>query len=74
MKPQKPIAAFLAAALGLGALWAGSAAGAESLQDVLQRYFEDDGLVDVPFYRGRGCPYCRNTGYRGRVAFHELGT
>ncbi len=41
-------------------------------RDVLQRYFEDDGLVDVPFYRGRGCPYCRNTGYRGRVAFHEL--
>jgi nitrous-oxide reductase len=37
MKPQKPIAAFLAAALGLGALWAGSAAGAESLQDVLKR-------------------------------------
>ncbi|MBK8478870.1 MAG: type II/IV secretion system protein [Opitutaceae bacterium] len=41
-------------------------------RDVLQRYFDDDGLVDVPFYRGRGCPYCRNTGYRGRVAFHEL--
>ena len=41
-------------------------------RDVLQRYFDDDGLVDVPFYRGKGCPYCRNTGYRGRVAFHEL--
>ena len=37
MKPQKPIAAFLAAALGIGALWAGSAAGAESLQDVMKR-------------------------------------
>jgi type IV pilus assembly protein PilB len=41
-------------------------------REVLQKYFEDDGLVDVPFYRGKGCPYCRNTGYRGRVAFHEL--
>jgi type IV pilus assembly protein PilB len=41
-------------------------------REVLQHYFEDEGLVDVPFYRGKGCPYCRNTGYRGRVAFHEL--
>lgn len=42
-------------------------------REVLQRYFHDDGLAEnVPFYRGRGCPYCRGTGYRGRVAFHEL--
>lgn len=41
-------------------------------REVLQRYFHDEGVADVPFYRGRGCPYCRNTGYRGRVAFHEL--
>ncbi|HLP03272.1 MAG TPA: GspE/PulE family protein [Opitutaceae bacterium] len=41
-------------------------------REVLRRYFDDDGLSDVPFYRGRGCPYCRGTGYRGRVAFHEL--
>jgi type IV pilus assembly protein PilB len=41
-------------------------------REVLQRYFVDQGLADVPFYRGRGCPYCRGTGYRGRVAFHEL--
>ena len=26
----------------------------------------------MPFYRGRGCAACRNTGYKGRVAFHEL--
>jgi type II secretory ATPase GspE/PulE/Tfp pilus assembly ATPase PilB-like protein len=38
----------------------------------LQRYFLDEGLADVPFYRGRGCGSCRNTGYKGRVAFHEL--
>lgn len=23
-------------------------------------------------YRGQGCPSCRNTGYRGRIALHEL--
>ena len=26
----------------------------------------------MPFFRGRGCSVCRNTGYKGRVAFHEL--
>jgi len=39
---------------------------------ILQKYFQDEGLADIPFYRGKGCPYCRGTGYRGRVAFHEL--
>jgi type IV pilus assembly protein PilB len=41
-------------------------------RDVLRKYFEDEGLTDVPFYRGRGCTMCRNTGYKGRIAFHEL--
>ncbi len=40
--------------------------------EVLSRHFDTDGIVDVPFYRGRGCPACRGTGYKGRVAFHEL--
>jgi type IV pilus assembly protein PilB len=40
--------------------------------EVLRRYFEDEPYGDVTFYRGRGCPSCRQTGYRGRVAFHEL--
>jgi type IV pilus assembly protein PilB len=31
-----------------------------------------DGLDEVPFFRGRGCPHCRDSGYRGRVAIHEL--
>ncbi|MBC7287045.1 MAG: type II/IV secretion system protein, partial [Armatimonadetes bacterium] len=26
----------------------------------------------IRFYRGRGCQYCRNTGYQGRVALYEL--
>lgn len=41
-------------------------------REVLQRYFQDEGLTDVSFYRGRGCLACRGTGYKGRVAFHEL--
>jgi type II secretory ATPase GspE/PulE/Tfp pilus assembly ATPase PilB-like protein len=40
--------------------------------DTLRRYFLDDGLTEVPFYRGRGCSKCRGTGYKGRIAFHEL--
>ncbi len=23
-------------------------------------------------YRGTGCPYCKNTGYKGRIAIHEV--
>ncbi len=41
-------------------------------KETLGKYFLDDGLTEVPFYRGRGCNACRNTGYKGRVAFHEL--
>ncbi len=41
-------------------------------RELLQRYFKDEGLTDVPFFRGRGCAACRHTGYKGRIAFHEL--
>ena len=41
-------------------------------RETLLKYFHEEGLIEVPFYRGRGCPHCRGTGYRGRVAFHEL--
>jgi len=27
---------------------------------------------DIFFYRGRGCKYCNNTGYSGRIAIHEI--
>jgi type IV pilus assembly protein PilB len=27
---------------------------------------------EVTLYRGEGCPYCKNTGYKGRVAIFEL--
>ncbi len=41
-------------------------------REVLMKYFQEEGLSDVSFYRGRGCQKCRLTGYKGRVAFHEL--
>ncbi|OIR01772.1 type II secretion system protein E [mine drainage metagenome] len=41
-------------------------------RELLGKYFLEEGLTDVPFYRGRGCPACRGTGYKGRIAFHEL--
>ena len=41
-------------------------------RETLAKYFKDEGLSDVSFYRGRGCPKCRGTGYKGRVAIHEL--
>ena len=40
--------------------------------ETLRKYFLDEGLTDVPFFRGKGCSRCRGTGYKGRVAFHEL--
>lgn len=27
---------------------------------------------DVTFYKGKGCPYCFDTGYRGRTGFFEI--
>lgn len=36
---------------------------------------EDIGLATkepVKFYRGKGCPQCRNTGYQGRIGIFEL--
>jgi type IV pilus assembly protein PilB len=41
-------------------------------REVLLKYFKEEGLTDVPFFRGKGCPHCRGTGFRGRIAFHEL--
>jgi type II secretory ATPase GspE/PulE/Tfp pilus assembly ATPase PilB-like protein len=40
---------------------------------VLRRYFRDiPEEKEIPFYHGKGCEGCRGSGYRGRVAFHEL--
>lgn len=41
--------------------------------ETLEQYFHDAHEVEAPmFYRGRGCGHCRETGYFGRIAFHEM--
>jgi len=40
--------------------------------ELLRKYFKDEGNEVIHFFRGRGCPVCRGTGYKGRIAFHEL--
>jgi type IV pilus assembly protein PilB len=34
--------------------------------------FDMQDVPDLKFYRGRGCPDCFNTGYRGRIAVFEM--
>ncbi len=41
-------------------------------RDEMRTYFLDEGLGKVPFFRGKGCSECGETGFRGRVALHEL--
>ena len=33
-----------------------------------------DGAPPAKLYKGAGCPACNNTGYRGRIAVHEVVT
>lgn len=34
--------------------------------------FPPDKIQDTKCYIGKGCPECNNTGYRGRIAVHEI--
>ncbi len=43
----------------------------EPARSVKKLFEKFDGYVG-PFYRGVGCKKCRNTGYAGRIAIHEL--
>ena len=50
---------------------------AELFQDeeILEKILEADSPAEakkIPTYRGKGCPSCRNTGYKGRIGLHEL--
>ncbi|MEW6595412.1 MAG: ATPase, T2SS/T4P/T4SS family [Thermodesulfobacteriota bacterium] len=38
----------------------------------MDELFEWDGMEPVTFYRGKGCPACKFTGYRGRLAIFEM--
>ncbi|HLS24107.1 MAG TPA: ATPase, T2SS/T4P/T4SS family [Pseudogracilibacillus sp.] len=37
-----------------------------------KQIFEEAGVEIKTVQRGRGCPSCNNTGYRGRIAIHEV--
>ena len=39
---------------------------------LLQVGFTEEEAGEVKIFRGRGCPACNNTGYRGRVALYEV--
>jgi type IV pilus assembly protein PilB len=34
--------------------------------------FSEEEAEQVVIYKGRGCPYCGNTGYKGRVGLFEV--
>jgi type IV pilus assembly protein PilB len=40
------------------------------LEKILDEY--EISSNDITLYKGEGCPYCKNTGYKGRVAIFEL--
>ena len=40
--------------------------------ETLAHYFSDIEGLTPSFYLGKGCDICRRTGYKGRIAFHEL--
>ncbi len=39
---------------------------------LLELGISPDDVGDRPFYYGRGCDYCNNTGYRGRLGIYEI--
>lgn len=41
-------------------------------REMLDRYFHDSKELTATFYTGKGCDVCRRSGYKGRIAFHEL--
>ncbi|MDX1625221.1 MAG: ATPase, T2SS/T4P/T4SS family [Wenzhouxiangellaceae bacterium] len=38
----------------------------------LSKFLDDETLEGARFRRGRGCTYCGNTGYRGRIGVYEM--
>ncbi len=38
----------------------------------LKKIVEEKGVKEQKYYHGLGCKKCRNTGYAGRIAIHEL--
>ncbi|MEK7203161.1 MAG: type II secretion system protein GspE, partial [Patescibacteria group bacterium] len=40
--------------------------------DLLKKTLSGVDLKILKFYKGKGCPYCGNTGYVGRIALAEV--
>lgn len=45
---------------------------ATSKTTLLKVGFPPDKIDETKCYIGKGCPYCNGTGYRGRIAIHEI--
>jgi type IV pilus assembly protein PilB len=43
-----------------------------SVQALVEGGFSETDAAELKHYRGKGCPNCSNTGYRGRVALYEV--
>lgn len=43
-----------------------------ALSEMERQVFAAHGMEAAYAYRGKGCPVCHQTGYRGRLAIHEL--
>ena len=41
-------------------------------QTAKKRFLQNEGLTIEKVMRGPGCPACNMTGYRGRIAIHEV--
>jgi type IV pilus assembly protein PilB len=37
-----------------------------------KRLLRMENVPEIPLYRGKGCPYCSNTGYSGRFGIYEI--
>ncbi len=48
------------------------AASSEELLELIEMSLVDEGTTTTPLYRAKGCDQCRQTGYRGRLAVHEV--
>jgi len=41
-------------------------------QSLIDMGFKPEELTGVTYYKGKGCPICNNTGYKGRVGLYEV--
>jgi type II secretory ATPase GspE/PulE/Tfp pilus assembly ATPase PilB-like protein len=44
----------------------------EVAQEVKNEIKKTMGISNITFYKGQGCEYCNNTGFRGRIAIYEI--